>query len=419
MGRGAELLVVMEKNVEVSMEEIAHARLSALRDELVPLEVEPWSSISAWVAKATPIIRSDWPNHFDDFGRLAVRPRTLVSAACLAGKCGPTPREDAANRQRADEAKARLLSFCDGLLAVSQTHKEHPQHDAPVGVIAGNVCAHPISDCAMDVLISWSKSQSREMASVFHGWLPKVVPGLRPWMSSKDIDKGRLWFGELQDFLGEATSCIICVTGENVRSPWIYYETGAIAAKKQEVLVCPYLVGIGTSMIADGPLVQWQCTETTKEDTLALIRSLNKALANPHDEGLLRGNFDSRWPEFEQELNRILAMEAASPSDFVQTEADELAGYTLSSEARTLLVTAAATDGQVLYCRSSSGYNTQAGNQILNEPHNARSEATWEQAIKDLVAYGLLVERGHKGQVFEVTAKGYEVVDVLQKQTDA
>ena len=67
-------------------------------------------------------------------------------------------------------------------------------------------------ESAMDVLISWSKKQSREMASVFHGWLPKVVPGLRPWMSSKDIDKGKQWFGELQDFLGEATSCIICVT---------------------------------------------------------------------------------------------------------------------------------------------------------------------------------------------------------------
>lgn len=102
----------------------------------------------------------------------------------------------------------------------------------------------------MDVLISWSKNQSRQVASVLYGWLPKVVPGFRPWMSSKDIDKGKPWFSELQNFLGEATSCIICVTSENVRSPWIYYETGAIAAKKQDVLVCPYLVGIGVSMIA-------------------------------------------------------------------------------------------------------------------------------------------------------------------------
>ena len=182
------------------------------------------------------------------------------------------------------------------------------------------------------------------------------------------------------------------------------------------MLVCPYLVGIGMSMIADGPLVQWQCTEATKEDTFALIRSLNKAFANPHDEGLLRGNFDSRWLEFEQALTRVLAMEAVSPADFVETEADVLAGYKLSAEARKLLVTAAAADGMVLYIRSDKGRNTQAGRQVLNEPHNPRSEAMWEQAIRDLVAHDLLRETAYQSHVFEVTAKGYEVADVLQKQ---
>jgi hypothetical protein len=257
------------------------------------------------------------------------------------------------------------------------------------------------------------------MATVFHGWLPKVVPGLKPWMSSKDIDKGKQWFGELQDFLGDATSCIICVTSENVRSPWIYYETGAIAAKKQEVRVCPYLVGIGVSMIADGPFAQYQCTEATKDDTFALIRSLNKALAKPHDEGLLCGNYENIWPEFEQELGRILEMESPASADFVETEADILARCNLSAEARRLLVAAAGGDGQVLYTRNSSGCNTQAGGQVLNEPHNRRSEAKWEQAIKDLVACDLLTPRGYKGEVFELSAKGYEVADLLQKQRRA
>ena len=270
----------------------------------------------------------------------------------------------------------------------------------------------------MDVLVSWSKEQSKEMATVFHGWLPKVVPGFRPWMSSKDIDKGKQWFGELQTFLGEATSCIICVTAENVRSPWIYYETGAIAAKKQ-VLVCPYLIGIDTNMIADGPLAQYQCTQATKEETLALVLSLNRALPIPHNDELLRSHFEKHWPEFEQKLTIILAMESPEPADFVETEADLLAGYKLSAEARTLLVRAASSDGLVMYCRSSSGYNTQAGDRILNEPHNARSEAIWEQAVKDLAAYDLLTPRGYKGEVYQVSAKGYEVADVLRSRVEA
>jgi hypothetical protein len=222
-------------------------------------------------------------------------------------------------------------------------------------------------------------------------------------MSSKDIDKGKQWFSELQGVLADATSCIVCVTSENVRSPWIFYETGAIAAKKQDVLVCPYLVGVGVSMISDGPLAQFQCTEATKSDTLSLIRSLNRVLAAPHDEGLLCGNFESKWPEFEQELRRILEMELPAAADFVESEADVLAGYQLSSEARQLLITAAASDGNV----------------TLNDPTNRRSAAIWEKAIKDLVTYDLLTERGHKGEVFEVSAKGYEVADVLQARQES
>ena len=119
----------------------------------------------------------------------------------------------------------------------------------------------------MRLLISWSKAQSKAVATALHGWLPTVVPGIQPWMSSKDIDKGKEWFAELQSVLAEARLCIICVTPENVRSPWIYYETGAIAAKGPDVLICPFLVGVSPNLLADGPLGKWQCTLADKEDS--------------------------------------------------------------------------------------------------------------------------------------------------------
>ncbi|MBX3097894.1 MAG: hypothetical protein KF812_13655 [Fimbriimonadaceae bacterium] len=187
---------------------------------------------------------------------------------------------------------------------------------------------------------------------------------------------------------------------------------GAIATKKDGVLVCPYLLGVGVTMIADGPLSQFQCTEATKGDTLSLIRSLNRALATPHDDGLLCGNFESKWSEFEEGLNRNLENVVADPADFVESDSDVLAGYQLPAEARTLLVIAAQKGGTI-QTRMSSGRNTQAGGQVLNEPHNPRSEALWEQAIKDLVGCELLTERGYKGEVFQVSAKGYEVADLL------
>ncbi len=55
----------------------------------------------------------------------------------------------------------------------------------------------------------------------------------------------------------------------------------------------------------------------------------------------------------------------------------------------------------------------------MNDPTNQRSVATWERALKDLVDYDLLSERGHKGEVFEVSAKGYEVADALQAKKES
>src|ERR1700742_3369985 len=118
----------------------------------------------------------------------------------------------------------------------------------------------------MDIVVSWSKATSRGVASSLGAWLPKVLPGVRPWMSEEDIGKGRAWFATLQGGLSDAHHCIICVTPENVRSEWLYYEAGVIAARGDDVLICPYLVGVQPGELSGGPLGQYQCTVSTKED---------------------------------------------------------------------------------------------------------------------------------------------------------
>ena len=49
----------------------------------------------------------------------------------------------------------------------------------------------------------------------------------------------------------------------------------------------------------------------------------------------------------------------------------------------------------------------------MNDPRNRRSIALWKQAIKDLVAYRLLEGQN---EFIEVTAKGFEVADLLKKR---
>lgn len=270
----------------------------------------------------------------------------------------------------------------------------------------------------MNLLISWSKTQSRMVASALHSWLPAVVPGVDPWMSTKDIAKGKEWSAELQNVLAGARLCIICVTAENVRSPWIYYEVGAIAAKGPDVLICPYLVGVSPNMLADGPLARWQCTVADRNDTWELIKSLNSnALPTPHDVSLLQGNFSARWSALAAQIEPVSESDVADEEGFVASDADQLAGVNLSSEARTMIVEISKDKhGMLLYARTSSGTSFQAHGVNLCPDQSPRTVARWNAALKQLVRHDILEPRGQQGAVFALTAQGFEIADALQTQ---
>ena len=267
----------------------------------------------------------------------------------------------------------------------------------------------------MDILISWSKSKSKQLARVLYSWLPNVLPGVKPWMSEKDIEKGTEWFGELQTYLGQAKACVIVVTDENVRSSWLYYEAGAIAVKGPEVRVCPYLVGVEAGLLADGPLGKFQCTIPTKDDTLLLIYSLNKRLGGPHHEQLLKTQFEAHWPALEAELARVQDVPAHNAADFIRTPADELGDVALSASA-TMLLLEAAQDGRgiVMVSGDLSGLTIGTNGKVFNQPGDPRSEAHWMQAVNDLASSELLEQQGE--EVYSMTEKGYRSAEAQQQR---
>jgi hypothetical protein len=268
----------------------------------------------------------------------------------------------------------------------------------------------------MNLFISWSKPQSKAVALALHSWLPIVLPGIDPWMSSKDIDKGKDWFRELQNVLSESHVCLICVTPDNVRSPWIYYEVGAIAAKDPDVLICPYLVGVSPSILSDGPLGKWQCTVAEEGDTWELIKSLNtNALSSRHELSLVKANFHDNWPNLFEKLGLILLSDDDSQG-FVQTDADHVAGVNLSTEARSLLIEASQDrNGYILYQQNDDHFQTNEKD--LCQDKSARSVAKWKGALDTLVSYGLLEEGGDSGGIFTLTDRGFEAADLLRGET--
>jgi hypothetical protein len=268
----------------------------------------------------------------------------------------------------------------------------------------------------LDILLTWSGSVSHEIASLFHGWLPSVLPGIQPWISDVDIAKGKKWFPELMGQLSKTNISITFITPENVRSTWIYFEVGVIAAKLEDGVICPYLVGVEQSHVKDTPLGQFQWTEASKTDTWRLIRSINERLGDKvHNGQLLEGNFNNHWPKLKRRIDR--AIEALSPVQDDVVEVEPPIEQQLSNEARQLLAAAAVSDGQIMYAQSDGGgaYIGTDGKNMIEES-TPRNEAIWKAALDELVDFGLVESVGSSGDLSKVTRKGYEVADLVKNR---
>jgi hypothetical protein len=103
------------------------ARLHSLKNELLSVPTFPWNHTEAWIAKAKPIVRNDWPEHIDDFQSVTKAPR-WCGLPMAFGRDEDENRlmvqrtkkiEETTNRQIAVDSRAQILSFLEGLITVA------------------------------------------------------------------------------------------------------------------------------------------------------------------------------------------------------------------------------------------------------------------------------------------------------------
>ena len=87
---------------------------------------------------------------------------------------------------------------------------------------------------------------------------------------------------------------------------------------------------------------------------------------------------------------------------------------TLSDNAKILLKEASlSSNGDILYLRTLGGTHIQFNDKsILLEER--RETARWESAIQELVRAELLIGRGTKGEIYELTNLGYQVAEMIE-----
>lgn len=160
----------------------------------------------------------------------------------------------------------------------------------------------------MKVFISWSGVRSRAVAELLSDWIKCVIQATKPWISTRDIDRGALWFTEINDQLKDTTVGIICITQENKNRPWLLFEAGALAKGLSSNRVCTFLIDLKPSDIED-PLAQFNHTLPDRESVWQLIRTLNGSLGtNGLDDRILEQVFDTYWAQFEESFKKIIKL---------------------------------------------------------------------------------------------------------------
>jgi len=130
----------------------------------------------------------------------------------------------------------------------------------------------------MKVFIHWSGDRSKQLAEAIHWWLPNVLQFVKPYFGPADIEKGARWANDISKELEQSKIGIIAMTEENLASPWIMFEAGAISKVVGEARVCPIVFGIDKTDLV-GPLAMFQAIEFNRTEVRQLLTTINNAAA--------------------------------------------------------------------------------------------------------------------------------------------
>jgi hypothetical protein len=156
----------------------------------------------------------------------------------------------------------------------------------------------------MKVFVSWSGARSQVLATALRDWLKLVLHYVEPWLSDADLAAGERWGQALAKELETSNFGVICVTRDNLTSPWILFEAGSLAKSLDGSRVIPLLLDVEFSEIT-GPLAQFQAKKVDRDGVFEVVQSINQQAKPPVADAQLKQLFDALWPNLEKQISEI------------------------------------------------------------------------------------------------------------------
>jgi hypothetical protein len=126
-------------------------------------------------------------------------------------------------------------------------------------------------------------------------------------MSKSDVEKGSRGLHEITGVLEGIKVGIVCLAPDNLTSPWIHFESGALSKIIDEkTRLCTYLLcGLRPEDVGP-PLSMFQHTTAEKEETRQLVRTINRTVnEEPIPDPTLDATFEALWPNLCAKLQTL------------------------------------------------------------------------------------------------------------------
>lgn len=252
-----------------------------------------------------------------------------------------------------------------------------------------------------DVIYEWNAvhSESRNIVLLPVGWETHSSPEMG---------------GQAQEIINnqvlDRCDLLVGVFWTRIGTPTTEYASGTVEEIEEHIKSAkPAMLYFSSQPVA---------LDTVEPEQYAQLKAFkescqNRSLYESYDS---RSSFkDKFYRQLQLKLNQHPLFQTTSISTPVDVVQSKTPLPQLSDESQILLKeTSQDRNGTVMHLRHLGGTNVQTNSKNFIESNERREVARWEAAIDELVSKGLLVERGYKGEIFEITNLGYQVADMIE-----
>ncbi|MBT2921455.1 DUF4062 domain-containing protein [Vibrio anguillarum] len=252
-----------------------------------------------------------------------------------------------------------------------------------------------------DVIYEWNAvhSESRNIVLLPVGWETHSSPEMG---------------GQAQEIINnqvlDRCDLLVGVFWTRIGTPTTEYASGTVEEIEEHIKSAkPAMLYFSSQPVA---------LDTVEPEQYAQLKAFkescqNRSLYESYDS---RSSFkDKFYRQLQLKLNQHPLFQTTSISTPVDVVQSKTPLPQLSDESQILLKEANQDrNGTVMHLRHLGGTNVQTNSKNFIESNERREVARWEAAIDELVSKGLLVERGYKGEIFEITNLGYQVADMIE-----